>query len=180
MNNMTNQNLAIHTLKKERYEYYLYAMLAPASAQNSLIALLSFEWELEQILHKVSEEMLGYIRFTWWRETLEMLESGNCARTHPVIDALKDGLSTETLDIKTLKTRLIKHEQHFAHQHEIDGTCQHTVADLMLICASIITKTSGQLQAGRWVKRATMIQQHSSAKTVSPKSIMLLLKLFLS
>jgi hypothetical protein len=161
-------------LKKQYYTHYLYVVLAPEAARAPLLAFLAFDSELAQIPIKVSEEMLGHIRFAWWHETLEMLEQRNCARAHPVIDALKLELNNNMLSVNLLKKRLENHEQHFMHQHEISGNCSHGNESLTHDCVEIIKQHAPQA-VEVWFRKACLIQ--AAKPPVSPKNIMLLLRL---
>jgi NADH dehydrogenase [ubiquinone] 1 alpha subcomplex assembly factor 6 len=67
---------------------YLCSLFAPAPKRAALQAVLAWNLEIARIAETVSEPMLGHIRFTWWRETLEELFAGKPPRKHPVVEAL--------------------------------------------------------------------------------------------
>ncbi|GAB4149419.1 MAG: squalene/phytoene synthase family protein [Sphingomonadales bacterium] len=66
---------------------YLTALYAPARARPWLLALYAFNLELAHVRAAVSEPLLGEIRLTWWRETVDGVYAG-MPRAHPVAQAL--------------------------------------------------------------------------------------------
>jgi phytoene synthase len=68
---------------------FLCTLFAPRAAQADIFALLAFNIEISRIVEAVQEEMIGHIRFTWWREVVEDLFAGRPAKAHPVAEALK-------------------------------------------------------------------------------------------
>jgi phytoene synthase len=71
------------------YDRFLAIQRAPAVKRPALYALVGFSVELARVASLVSEPLLGHIRFAWWREGLQELESGKPARSHPVMLALE-------------------------------------------------------------------------------------------
>lgn len=70
------------------YDRFLAIQRAPAAKRPALCALVAFSVELARVAPLVSEPLIGHIRFAWWREGLQELESGKPARSHPVMLAL--------------------------------------------------------------------------------------------
>lgn len=70
-------------------DLYALSLFAPAPAREGLLAIYALATELAHIRHMVSEEMIGHIRYAWWRETLEKLYSGIPRPGHPVLEALQ-------------------------------------------------------------------------------------------
>lgn len=71
---------------------YLCCLYAPASCREALFALLAFHVELARIPEQVSQEMLGLIRLTWWREALDELYGERPPRRHAVLEALQPAI----------------------------------------------------------------------------------------
>lgn len=70
-------------------ELYALALLAPENARSGLLALYALDADLAHIRHRVKEEMIGHIRYAWWRETLEKCYTGSPRQGHPVLEALQ-------------------------------------------------------------------------------------------
>ena len=66
---------------------YLTALYAQARARPRLFALYALNVELAHVRAAVSEPLLGEIRLTWWRETVDGCYAGT-PRAHPVAQAL--------------------------------------------------------------------------------------------
>ncbi len=77
---------------------YLAAILAPAEAQQSLIAVAAFVAELARIPAAVSDPMIGEIRLQWWRDAIADVHRG-VATAHPVADALAPALGSGRLSL---------------------------------------------------------------------------------
>lgn len=81
-------------LRTRSYRRYLCALAAPTEVREVWFALLAFQQEVAHISEVVSEEMVGFIRYAWWRDALEK----KVAAGHPVLDVLvKAPLPTERL-----------------------------------------------------------------------------------
>lgn len=161
--NMRSLSQLLNELKRNRYPYYLYVMIAPLELRAALTTILSLEWELEQIPRKVSEPLLGQIRFAWWQEALEMLEAGDCPRAHPVIEAVNENKDSLPL----LKQRLAFHQQCFENAMQAD--LEVSLIDAIGILIQPNTK---------WQRKVRIIQDYAACKPVSPRSVGLLIKLF--
>lgn len=63
---------------------------------KTAIPYYALEAELKHIHHHVEEEMLGHIRYAWWREALDRL--GAPDQRHPVLQELaQSGIAKEQL-----------------------------------------------------------------------------------
>jgi len=75
----------VRSYDKDRY---LATLLAPPEARDHLFALYAFNIEIGKIPEVVSEALLGEMRLTWWRETIEAIYHGDVG-DHPVVQALE-------------------------------------------------------------------------------------------
>lgn len=75
------------TRERDR-SFYLCTLCAPESLRESWFALYGFFDEIGAIADKISEEMVGFVRYAWWRETLVRALAGEAQRGHPVAEAL--------------------------------------------------------------------------------------------
>jgi len=64
------------TAQKQDPDRFLCAMMASSEKREGLFALINFYHDIAKIKDTVSESMLGYIRFQWWRDALDALAAG--------------------------------------------------------------------------------------------------------
>ena len=69
-------------------DLYILALSVPQNQRENLLTLYALATELSYIRHMVSEEMIGHIRYAWWREALDKIYSGTTIPGHPVLEAL--------------------------------------------------------------------------------------------
>jgi phytoene/squalene synthetase len=74
--------------REQDYERYLLALLQPETSQDALWTLLCFSSEIARIPDLVSQEMVGLIRLTWWRERLDDAYADRAPYPHAVVQAL--------------------------------------------------------------------------------------------
>lgn len=94
-----------YAMEQDR-ERMLCAMMAPLEARTGLVALLAWNIEIAKVGEVASEEMLGFIRFQWWRDALEEIYEGKAPRQHAVVLALADAIKQHGLS-KELFLRII-------------------------------------------------------------------------
>ena len=61
--------IALHCREMD-YERYLLMGFSPPKYRSKLLVALAFNTEISQISSKVSEPMLGNIRYQWWRDAI--------------------------------------------------------------------------------------------------------------
>jgi 15-cis-phytoene synthase len=74
-------------LKRDDRDRWLAGLFLPAALRLHVNALYAFSLEIARVPERITEPMLGEIRFQWWREVLAG-EGG--AEGHPVAAALLD------------------------------------------------------------------------------------------
>lgn len=62
--------------------------IADPKARADVIALFAFNYELARVAGGVSNALMGEIRLTWWRETMEEIAAGKTPRKHPNVEAI--------------------------------------------------------------------------------------------
>jgi phytoene synthase len=72
------------------YDRYLCTLFAPAEVREAWFTLFAFNHEIASVAEMVSEEMIGFMRFAWWREALDEIYAGGPVRKHPVAQALAE------------------------------------------------------------------------------------------
>lgn len=81
-------------------ERLLCALMAPADRQPALVALLAWNHEIAKVSEVVSEEMVGLIRYQWWRDALQEIYDGKTPRQHAVVQELARAIATYGLPQK--------------------------------------------------------------------------------
>ena len=102
---------------------FLCGLFAPPERREALFALYALDLELAAIPSKVTEPLLGRMRFQWWREALDGAADG-VRIDHQVIGSLAEAVRETRLD-KAALHRLID-----ARAAELDETPIASLADL--------------------------------------------------
>lgn len=171
---MSPNNPLLAELKTLHYAHYLWVMLAPPHARPPLLAVLALDAELAAIADKVSEPMLGHIRYSWWRESFELLEAGTI-RQHPLIEHWSRLLAT--LPTNTATSLIHRHQTHFEHTEglRMRDALHASHAHVYQCCSDLLQSiTPGKLAT--WQKKVTMLNQYEDIK---PHHITILLRLLL-
>jgi len=92
---------------------YVSALFAPEGRRPDLIALYAFDIEIIRIPRIASQNMIGEIRFQWWRDALEAIAAGHAPRGHEVLLALAPAVRSGTVEAAAL-IRMID-----AHVHDL-------------------------------------------------------------
>ncbi len=131
----------------QRYDRprYVCALFLRPPQRAAVQAVLAWNLEIAQIAERVSEPMLGHIRFSWWRETLAEMQAGKPAPAHPVAQGLVPWMPV--LSFACLETMME------ARQALLDGPVvdPHTHARatggaLNLLCADVLGVTDAALR----------------------------------
>ena len=85
--------IAARAYERDRY---LSALLAPAAARASLLALAAFAGEIQRIPATVSEPMAAAIRLQWWRDAVAAPD-GTASTGHPIADAMRAAIRAHAL-----------------------------------------------------------------------------------
>lgn len=100
---MSNSKYTDHTdyctrevMAKDR-ERTLCMMMSPQPARRAIVALLAWNIEIAKIGEVASEEMVGLIRFQWWRDALDEIYGGKPLRQHAVVLELADAIRAHAL-----------------------------------------------------------------------------------
>ncbi|MCH2548057.1 MAG: squalene/phytoene synthase family protein [Alphaproteobacteria bacterium] len=71
-------------MKHDR-ERMLCMMMSPQPARAALVSLLAWNLEIAKISEIASEDMVGLIRFQWWRDAIEEIYAEKTPRQHAVV-----------------------------------------------------------------------------------------------
>lgn len=118
-------------------ERWLAALLAPPAAQERLVALLAFNYEVAKTRESVSQPMLGQIRLQWWREGVESIYAGK-PRAHQVIEALAAARAARPLERASFERLIDARESDledapFADLAALEGYAEATAGSLALL-----------------------------------------------
>ncbi len=80
------------SLIKADYHHYLISLFMPENKRPALWVLGAFRQVIETIPESVSDPALGYMRLTWWRDQIAILEQGRLTKGQPVLSAIKQNL----------------------------------------------------------------------------------------
>lgn len=121
----TGYNYCADLVKRNDVDRYLSTLFAPRDKRPLLFALYAFAVEIAQTRFRVSEPMLGEIRYQWWREAVEGLFAG-APRRHEVINALAQTLQRQPLPQAPFGALID------AHARDLNETPLITPEDLLL------------------------------------------------
>lgn len=140
----------VYTHDRDRF---LLSLFVPAAAREGLLTLYALNTELAQVQVKISEEMIGHIRFAWWQEAIDGLYAGTPPRGHPVLDALKIVIDNGHLPEATLSFLLEEYRGNFPGQPpDIEGAIEKI--SMVFICLACPEAETG------WRKAHGIIARH--------------------
>jgi phytoene/squalene synthetase len=124
------------------YDRYLCTLFAPAPVQEAYFALFAFNHEIAVIAEIVSEEMIGFIRFAWWREALDEIYKGLPIRKHPVVEALANiirqyNLPRAPFDIILTARAQDLEDEPLNEAGALEEYCRATSSSLLELCVKI-------------------------------------------
>jgi len=124
------------------HDRYLCTLFAPAPVREAWFALFAFNHELATIAEIASEEMIGFMRFAWWREVLDEIYNGSAVRRHPVAGALAQAVVTYRLSRGPMDALLDAREERltgapFAGLPEWEAYFRATSSGLLELCALV-------------------------------------------
>ncbi|MEM5517334.1 squalene/phytoene synthase family protein [Henriciella sp. AS95] len=140
-------------LRKADEDRWISSRYAPARERRTLIALYAFALELARVRLVVTEPGLGAIRFQWWRDALDEIESGATPRAHDVVGALSDQIAADQLRIDTLKRLIDQYEDAF----EASDRSQQPETLLTATAARVLADAHG------WGQHIHMLAPHVAA-----------------
>ena len=122
------------------YNRYLCTLFTPAHNREAWFTLFAFNHEIAVIGETVSEEMVGFVRFAWWRDALDKIYATQLAPKHPVAEALARVIYAYRLPrgpfdiLLAARTQDVQQEQ-FATFADLTAYCRETSGALLRLCA---------------------------------------------
>ena len=83
--------------------------VADEAVRADLIALYAFEAELMAIPTRVTQPLLAEMRYTWWRDQMDGVFSGQPRKGHPVLEALTGAVERHGLERAPLDALIEAH-----------------------------------------------------------------------
>ncbi|ESQ80482.1 squalene/phytoene synthase family protein [Asticcacaulis sp. YBE204] len=77
--------------------------------REQVLAIFAFIELLRDVPARVSEPLLGDIRYTWWLEAIEEIAAGGKVRYHPLSAALEPLIREQGLDAEAFRTAIEAH-----------------------------------------------------------------------
>ncbi len=129
-------------LARSDYDRYLAALFAPQALRTPLIALYAFNHELARASEVASQPMIGLMRLTWWRETVEGIYGGQ-VRNHALTQQLAQAIGKHDLPRHLFETMLDAREADieetpFADIASLETYAGSTAGTLMRLAARIL------------------------------------------
>jgi phytoene synthase len=115
-------------VKRHDPDRYLCTLLFPDEQRKILMPLLAFNQEIASIAGMVSEPMIGLIRLSWWKESLDEIYAGKSPRNHPVLLALAVIIKQGKLENSWYQGLIA------AREKDINKTPFETLGDLYAYC----------------------------------------------
>ncbi len=118
---------------------YLCALSAPAAAREAWMAVFAFSYEIASIADKVGEEMVGFVRYAWWRETLASIYAGRPPHGHPLAQALAPVVSSHKLSKQYFDALIDAHEKALAEQQpKEEPYLEAVITPVMQLCCEAL------------------------------------------
>ncbi len=100
-------------LRRVDEDRWLSSRYAPRRARRDLTALYLFNHELGRVRTAVTDNTLGAIRFQYWREVVEEIESGGAVRRHDISLGTGEACRGGGFQIELLRRLLDGHQSAF-------------------------------------------------------------------
>lgn len=148
---MDDNHLYCQRQLRESSRYaYLRALFIAEPVRAEVMGLLALSAELSRIPGLVSEEMIGHIRFAWWREAVEELTQGGEVRPHPVLQALAPLVDKGRVAPQALENMVNAHAEAYPVNHipeEVDEVVVNAYLERHAPQAIIGWKRAGEMIA---------------------------------
>jgi hypothetical protein len=111
---------------------FLASLFVPSASREALLALYALDGELANVRSVAHEEMIAFIRFAWWRESLEAIGSGQPPREHPVLQALEPLIRSKHLPLDSLLALTDSYRDQFPELPPERGLALNAIAHKLL------------------------------------------------
>jgi len=136
---MTDLSYCAQHLKNKNYDRFLLALFVPAHEREAVLAVYALNVELKDVHDRISEEMIGHIRYAWWEEVLTKPPPGQ-----PVLEALQ----TAQVPAELLLPLVQAYRSAFPNMPDVDALLEK------------ITLTISPKAEKTWHRARNIISQH--------------------
>ena len=129
-------------LRRDDPDRWLACLFLPPESRHHVHALYAFSHEIAGVGARVSEPMLGEIRFQWWREAIIGERAGEAA-AHPIAAALVDTINICELPhdplLSLIDARLFDlHDEPMPSLAALESYAKATASSLFRLAALIV------------------------------------------
>lgn len=155
---MKHENLTYCTdlVRSLNRDVFLQSLLLAPETRSAVIAIAALDAELRHVHSAVSEEMLGHIRFAWWKEGVEAIANGEPARAHPVLQLLGELKIPANILLPLVKEYL----------EAYPNWPENPQKTLDIVCSQWIEAHAPQ-QLKAWYKAGKIIERHRKKYTAN-------------
>ena len=143
---------------------WISSRFAPASQRRALTALYALNYELVRVREVVSEETLGLIRFQWWREAINEIETTGNPRGHDVCLAIAEEVAAGRLKTGALQKLVDGYQTAFVEQDR----SKEPEAWIALTAANILIPVHNWAEEIRGVAAAYAAVRRKAGHAVGP------------
>lgn len=127
---------------------YLCALSAPANVREAWFAVFGFSYEIASIADKIGEEMVGFVRYAWWRETLIAIYADNPPRGHPLAEVLAAIVRNYQLPKQHFDAIIDAHEKALAEQQAKEELYLDAITSpVMRLCCAALKRPQDEATA---------------------------------
>lgn len=143
---------------------YLCSLFTPQSCREAIIGLYSWAEELDEIKYRVSEPMLGHIRFQWWRETIDVAFAQHHSE-NPLLISLMPWIKSGHISQTTFEILLGAYEReidsfHPGNLQELETFIEHKYLPIFEIAGSILAGSILTAQAKQALYHVALAYGH--------------------
>lgn len=142
-------------LKHSDPERYRAAVFADRNSRNNLNIIYGFHYELAKIPEIASDNLVGSIRYQWWREVVDSIYSNNSLNEHYILQYLSNIIIQHEIPRYWIDKLIDGRERDlnstsFSDLNEAKSYCRNTSGTLMKIATKSIgiNPNEGVLKAG--------------------------------
>ena len=142
-------------LKHSDPDRYRAAVFADKNSRNNLNIIYGFHYELAKIPEIASDNLVGSIRYQWWREVVDSIYSNNSLNEHYILQYLSNIIIQHEIPRYWIDKLIDGRERDlnstsFSDLNEAKSYCRNTSGTLMKIATKSIgiNPNEGVLKAG--------------------------------
>src|SRR5262249_12882933 len=138
------ENYISSLVRREDYDRFLTAALAPGGKRDGLLALYAFNAEVAKVRESVSESLIGQMKLQWWRDVVvAVVENKPAPKGNPVVEALAAVIKNHHLSRGYFETLLETRTQDLTDEtppdlDSLEAYADGTSASLTLLALEVL------------------------------------------